>query len=387
MQMHSAKSSQSLNTQWRGFLERLSNERPLLVREFVRSLLDSGEYQQYSLPLEELNKTAYGIFTLLIEELSDNKDDDCRHGLARQIAHSRVLQGVPLEAVMNAINLDFSVLWRRLKGYAGNDHLEVLVEHVEELSYVVSRFIADLREQYALAQARITRDLSIIRKQHLARLFATMPLEAQDEAAIERGLELDGSGAFRVMISTIGSANTLQQQASEALAVGTLYGHQVGERFVVFHSTNVDFVHEQLHGVAVLSADQIQGIRQVREFVLRSQKLLSLLCDNLEPGCWKADDLILRASGAFVGKFLPESSVSRIPSAVGQGADAEQLLETVRVYFETGSIKAVASRVHCHRNTVVNRLKSFESITGFDVTVPLEAAKVITGLAVHLHKK
>lgn len=93
--MHSAKSSQSLNTQWRGFLERLSNERPLLVREFVRSLLDSGEYQQYSLPLEELNKTAYDIFTLLIEELSDNKDDDCRHGLARQIAHSRVLQGVP----------------------------------------------------------------------------------------------------------------------------------------------------------------------------------------------------------------------------------------------------------------------------------------------------
>lgn len=58
-------------------------------------------------------------------------------------------------------------------------------------------------------------------------------------------------------------------------------------------------------------------------------------------------------------------------------ADRAQLLETFLAWFECdGSTAAAATRLHCHRNTVLYRLKKLQSLTGRDISRPADAAVV-----------
>lgn len=47
-----------------------------------------------------------------------------------------------------------------------------------------------------------------------------------------------------------------------------------------------------------------------------------------------------------------------------------KLVKTVKSYFVDGSVKTTARALNCHRNTVINRLRSFHSITGLSPIVP-----------------
>jgi len=53
----------------------------------------------------------------------------------------------------------------------------------------------------------------------------------------------------------------------------------------------------------------------------------------------------------------------------------------VRAFAGSGSVKEVAARSFCHRNTVLNRLRRFSALTGRDVTRPADAAVVLLALA------
>ena len=59
---------------------------------------------------------------------------------------------------------------------------------------------------------------------------------------------------------------------------------------------------------------------------------------------------------------------------------APDVVDTVGAYLKSGSTKDVAALLHCHRNTVVNRLQSFKAQTGLDVTVPSQAALALAAL-------
>jgi DNA-binding PucR family transcriptional regulator len=49
-------------------------------------------------------------------------------------------------------------------------------------------------------------------------------------------------------------------------------------------------------------------------------------------------------------------------------AERRLLLDTLNSWLATGgSINQTANAVHCHRNTVINRLRRIESTTGLDL--------------------
>ncbi|MFG2946225.1 helix-turn-helix domain-containing protein [Streptomyces adustus] len=57
--------------------------------------------------------------------------------------------------------------------------------------------------------------------------------------------------------------------------------------------------------------------------------------------------------------------------------ERRRLVETVRHYLDTGSIKATAEALYCHRNTVVKRLDRFQELAGVDLRIPRQAALVL----------
>ncbi len=56
-------------------------------------------------------------------------------------------------------------------------------------------------------------------------------------------------------------------------------------------------------------------------------------------------------------------------------------MRTVRAFLDSGSIKVTSAVMECHRNTVVNRLRTFQELTGLDMTVPTQAALAVVLLS------
>lgn len=97
---------------------------------------------------------------------------------------------------------------------------------------------------------------------------------------------------------------------------------------------------------------------------------------------------------ASLAQHWPRLAVGRLgPVAVSLADDALRdfsqlhaserslLVEAVEVYLGSGSASRAAKALFCHRNTIMNRLAKFASVTGLDPTVPDDAATIRLVLA------
>jgi hypothetical protein len=64
-----------------------------------------------------------------------------------------------------------------------------------------------------------------------------------------------------------------------------------------------------------------------------------------------------------------------------RGGERERLEETVRHYLETGSVTTTAQQLFCHRNTILNRISRFQELTGVDLAVPAQTARLVVAWA------
>lgn len=97
-----------------------------------------------------------------------------------------------------------------------------------------------------------------------------------------------------------------------------------------------------------------------------------------------AEELLPGALFRYARTRLIPGYLSEAGDGLGelQGRAGEQVVDTVQMYLRTGTVKSTASSMYCHRNTVVNRLRTFEDATGLDVSVPgqaMEALLLLTG--------
>jgi DNA-binding PucR family transcriptional regulator len=53
----------------------------------------------------------------------------------------------------------------------------------------------------------------------------------------------------------------------------------------------------------------------------------------------------------------------------------------VRNFLHTGNITTTAQELFCHRNTILNRLNRFQELTGIDLAVPAQAARLVVAWA------
>ncbi|MGK5497876.1 PucR family transcriptional regulator, partial [Streptomyces sp. URMC 125] len=64
-----------------------------------------------------------------------------------------------------------------------------------------------------------------------------------------------------------------------------------------------------------------------------------------------------------------------------EGADRDLLLDTLAAWLECdGSARRAGDRLFCHRNTVLNRLRRFEQLTGRSLARPHEVAELSLAL-------
>jgi hypothetical protein len=241
----------------------------------------------------------------------------------------------------------------------------------------------------------------------------------------------------------------LNEHRSQALIDGLIEGSDTSPAFISEAAAALDLpedgrfcvvcveISDEGRDVLHLAARELSfgGIRSVwrlrpdREvgLVALGQATLDQVAGALEPlargrmGISPVVDGLARAAVAYrfaciALRTLPTGSTGlavldrRLPSAllVGQGElgerlagatfgavleldpeSAQTLLETLDVYFSCGGSAArAAERMYCHRNTILNRLRRIESLTGLVLSDPVQVVQLYLALhAVKLSKE
>ena len=121
----------------------------------------------------------------------------------------------------------------------------------------------------------------------------------------------------------------------------------------------------------VAELDQVAGVTILADIAMRSIPI-----GRQEVG---ALDDHLSAALVVASPQLARRLVHRVlgPVADLPGWESEVLLRTLRCYMETGgSVAAVARTTHCHRNTVMHRMRRVQDLTGLSAAHPDQAGEL-----------
>ena len=157
---------------WLTLVDRLEEDIPLLVEDFLRELRGSRMYSEGVVAQSDLTDTAEETFRSVVAALRAPGELSALVSAAQDLGRRRVHQGVDMRDLVDAVQLDFTVLWRRLLSYAEDGLRDVLIEHVETIHQVVDRYAFTAREEFLRETARVEQDLRLANRRYLARLFA-----------------------------------------------------------------------------------------------------------------------------------------------------------------------------------------------------------------------
>lgn len=373
---------------WGALVQQVRDELPEIVEDFLRHFHDAGYYHEDVVNEDELRTTATSILGLFLAQLEFGIDEDSLASHARQLGTKRAHQGVRLPALVDAIQIDFTVLWDRFRHSVTVDQLPMLVEHVDDIQKLVSRYTVHIRGAYAAEQARARRDARFAHARHIERLFSAEHLGPQAMEGISRALGIPENAAVDLTVYHPSEWARAQTVLEPAAARGEIFGHGYRGLYAVFSPVSADHaadgehtqevIREQTAHLGGVTFDRLPNLAAVRAAV-RGCVFMFDAAEN--PGrLTPVTELAWALAAQQLHPLLPTELERAHAAVVALRNGSPDVVETVEAYLRSGSTKEVAGLLHCHRNTVVNRLQTFKVQTGLDVTVPASAALVFAVL-------
>ncbi|MFF1463709.1 PucR family transcriptional regulator [Streptomyces sp. NPDC058330] len=336
---------------------------------------------------------------------------ECReaaHRTSRWIGETRAAEGVPLDAVLHAFRMGGAMVWQDLVDETARRHPEdirLLVHVAADVWNFVDEHCGVVAEAYRRAERRLAwRRENRQRLMTAALLDGTARITDLPDAAAALGLEVHGRyavlavatahrtphGTDRPPLVLAGGRTALWHSADDAeLAIVPLEGgpgDDAGEP-----DPRVPDGRDELASLAAASA----AAPGTRIGISSAVEGLAAIGDAR-----RLADTALRACPATGGtilldEHLPAALVVSTP-ALGTAladrvlgpldrldpADRDVLIGTLTAWLDSdGSAQRAGARLYCHRNTVLNRLRRFEQLTGRCLTRPSDAVEVSLALA------
>lgn len=371
---------------WQDLVDAVGGQLPDLVEKFLTRILPDPAYAESGLTLEELRRSSFSSFSAMLLAMRETAPDiDALGVMAAELGARRARQGVPLDSLVRAIRLDFSVLWDALADPALGADPALLVRNAEVVWSTVDRFAASVQERYLAELEEIQGADADLQQQYLAQLLAPSEPSATDLSRIAGALRVDARSAFLVAAIDRNDGLTVRRRVRARPPRDTpVFTYDQGHHTLVIRPRNAS-AEERLNfqeaalfdGMAAAVAPHPDGIGGVRTAVSAAREIMK--------------DLPMGSKGIFTLRDRWLSITSHRLSQVGcdpellvasalrrcTSAERERLLEATRAFLELGSLVAVAEQLACHRNTVVNRLSAFENYTGLDLQKPRDAALAV----------
>lgn len=261
---------------WREIVAEVHSDIPRLVEDFLTAFTAAGRYGDSLVSEDELRLTAFEVFARITEVLVGAMDKSELRTHAQNLGRRRARQGVELASLIDAIQLDFDVLWTRLRAAAGADQ-STLIEHVAHLHSVVTLYNLMVRDAYRVEEARSQHDVRLAHARHLERLLAAEDIDPLVVAEIARALDVDADTHVHVVVAHPTAAVDLRALLDAPIASGTAFGHGTRGMFVAFWPAGAG-AHASVdsHKLAVIPGvrfSTVKGLAGVRAAARQAPRL------------------------------------------------------------------------------------------------------------------
>lgn len=360
--------------EWRLILERLLQDHGGLVDDFLDRLADSGSYREASVTDADLRSAASETLELLIRRLAGLPLSAQLQAAPERLGIRRARQGVLREALMDAVRLDFRVLWAGLVRASGDSSAELLVQYAEHVLSTVEQYSGDVQAAFLEEQAAMARDSRAQVDQAVARLMHAGPRVHEVAAEVAELLRLPLRGVFDVVVVTAEVSEARRRTRGEGRErTGVVADLDEGTVFI----RRQDQVAPWPARVTQAGAGLVRGVAGIAGLPEAIALAVRLARHAPHGRMVEQQDVWLAVLRAEAGDSLPlladpVDALAAVDEELGR-----RLLETALQYCANGSIKQTADQLFCHRNTIINRLRQFQEITGCDVTIPVQAARML----------
>jgi hypothetical protein len=375
--------------QWQRTIGILASQVPELAENFLSRILVDPAYAESGLTMEDLRSSSEKSFDAMLRSLAkDGVDVDALEALAGELGAKRARQRLPLESLVRAIRMDFSVLWQALSAPSLGLDAGLLVSRTELVWRIVDTFAARVQEAYLAESEDLERADADLQHQYLTRLLASAEPSPSDLQRIVGALKVNPEADF--LVAAISRDDSLAVQRRLGIkssrsepAFTSDQGHHTAVIMQRRQASRIAPTFEEkavFDGIAAGIAPVVSGFAGVRMAVVAAREIMTDLPMG-SVGMFRLEDRwesITRYRLAQVGcdpghlvfPYLRRCSVG----------ERERLLETVSAFLDTGSLVETSALLGCHRNTIVNRLASFEKYTGLSLQKPRDAAAVLLAL-------
>lgn len=366
---------------WLELVSRLDIE--AILADFMKRLEEMPEYRDGKVSIAERSEKSRAAFTEIIAQMRGEGDEENfrRTGFALGVA--RAHSGISRATLSTVINTDYLVIWNGLVSVADSVDAPLLLRHADLVWGIVEEYGRAAQDGY-LAERELIADERQFRERTLL-----VELIDRDDVSESRAREV---------------AQTLRLPFEETFVVLAAAGVEAVElRKDINPSARLDgavsffYRDSTLMLIATRSAWGSSILQRAREASYGAIVFIDRF-DEVRTGARLAHGLAQLPSRAdkqrrsldewpqLVKHELQKShlaAVVEIEAGLDECSESErELLErSIRAYLETGSVREASERLFCHRNTLTNRMRRFAELTGLDVTVPVQAARVVLAWA------
>ena len=306
-----------------------------------------------------------------------------------KIGATRAEQGLPLDAVLHAFRLGGSLVWQGLvdeTSRAAPEDVRLLVHVASDVWDFVDEHCTIVADAYRQTERQMAwRRENRVRLLAAALLDGTSRIADLPEAAEALGLPEQGRYAV-VAVEGARSAGCAGAQALLAPDVRAHWhtGADTDHGIVLVEGDAAAIVpDEQPPGVRVGVSGTVEGLAALGEARRQADTALRLC-----PGAGGTVRLKEHLPAALVASNpdLAAALSDRLlgPLAALEPADAEVLLDTLATWLACdGSAQRAGRRLYCHRNTVLNRLRRYEQLTGRNLSRPTDLVETTLALTAH----
>ncbi|MFF2083262.1 PucR family transcriptional regulator [Nocardia sp. NPDC058176] len=348
-------------------------ELPTLTRRLLAAIFtDVPEWTDYSpVSRDDLDTACRRYLGRVLDLLADDVTLLDRDDVAAAIGRNRAVQGVPLEVMLRTFRLGGQVVWEAMLD-KGSELPPAEFREVGVATWsVIDRMSSTLVTSFRTTELERVRHDERLRQALIEDLLAGRAQEAAVAARATRELNLPAHGGYLVVVC--GDDTTVEFGTEAALAavgirsvwhdrVGTVVGLIALEQR---DSTPVlEHVRKRVRGRAGVSP-VAAGLADIDTAYALAELTLDTLTST-EQGLVSLDQrypeaLLLRSPD--LTRSMTEDTLGPVLELPAK--EREVLLHTLAVWLaENRSAANAAPRLHCHRNTVINRLQRVSALLG-----------------------
>jgi hypothetical protein len=370
------------DARWRTLVAQMREHVEYLVAAFLDELHALDLYAGTPVDGPELTRTAFTSYKAILDViLAESASRDAAFTrlktVAADLGRARAEAGVSAGQLVQAIQIDFRIIWRRLLQLADPGDLDVIALHTEALWNAVDGYAHAAQNAYHQHRAALARRDSEQRAMLVGRFLSSDPPDRLLVQAVATALGIRADRPCEVAagrnIPEIDRALTRVRAYTDRAAFQIL----PEQTWVLFWPADLpaspDHPRSALERLPCGLVDTAD-LGDVPAAARAATRIAGVL-DPTEAGPHRPRAVWARLAAHLLHEKLPQD-FDALATRIGcLGAHERQtMLETVEAWLDHGSVSATATALYCHRNTVLNRLHRFRELSGLDVTRPRDAA-------------